>query len=313
MDKIDYHQLASRWAPINYQYINQSNCVNNFLKKMDIIVRVKMDCYQSRKDTEKCWKTKNMKASLEETKIEDLTPIAYYSVAQTQNHLYLLYSFFHAYDTPHPNDMEGCLVILERNETGNELLGMITTAHHKTPAYSYDNRLRLKDGCPAEKLLVEEEGDELHPLIQQESGKHGMYALGEDTPTEIKIWRTFKIVFGQYQDKMVYYYGVAKKYDPVYLKRYKNTPHYPSFYYDLVYIHDKKDGLYHRKKTQPNSTFDSDGKFYGGAANPPWLWEGNGISLWDNPAGLADSIFKSDRKPFDVEYEVRMDKDVVYE
>jgi len=297
-------------APINYQYINQSSFADSYLTKMDLIVPINMDCYGKKKNTEECWNTKNARERLKNTDIQMLTPVSYYSIAQTQNHTYILYSFYHADDTTHPNDMEGCLVILERGDM-HKLLGMITVAHHKTPAYSYEKRLTLEDGSKAERLLVEEEEDRQHPLIQQESGKHGMYALGKDTPPEIKIWRTLKIVFGQYQDKIVYYPGMATQYDYEYLKQYRGTPHYPTFYYDLIYIHDANDGLYQRKKSQPNSTFESNGQFHGGAANPPWLWKKDDISLWDSPAKLASSIFRTKSKQFDTKYEIRMQDDII--
>jgi len=121
----------------------------------------------------------------------------------------------------------------------------MTVAHNKIPKYAYQNNLAQKNGENIKKLLVEYEEDEIHPLVEQESGKHGMYGLGISSSTEIKVWRTLKIVFGQYQDKIVYFPGgKAKPYDIEQLKQYVGTPHYPTFYYDLVYIHDNKEDLF---------------------------------------------------------------------
>jgi len=234
--------LAKKWAPICYQYINQTEFFNDYLTKMDLLVPVNMDSYESGNNSEDAWDTKNIQEKLKKTSIENLTPVVYYSFAETKNHMYLLYSFYHADDTIHPNDMEGCLIILEKPE---KLLGMMTVAHNKIPKYAYQNNLAQKNGENIKKLLVEYEEDEIHPLVEQESGKHGMYGLGISSSTEIKVWRTLKIVFGQYQDKIVYFPGgKAKPYDIEQLKQYVGTPHYPTFYYDLVYIHDNKEDLF---------------------------------------------------------------------
>jgi hypothetical protein len=274
---------------------------------MDLILPVNMNSYKTGDKSESAWNTQDMRNRLAKTEIKQLFPVCYYSVAETKNHTFLLYSFFHSDDTTHPNDMEGCMIILENNENGHTLLGMITIAHFKIPKYSYQNRLYSHSGDRLDELLVEEEKDELHPLVEQESGKHGMYGIGKNTPVELKIWRKLKIVIGRYEDKIVYYPGVAKNYDLTYLKKFKSTPHYPSFYYDLVNIHDNNDGLYHRKSTGANSTFESNGKFHGNAANPPWLWIDDGIKIWEKPSELAAKWFLTKSKPFEENYVKRME------
>ena len=300
--------LAKKWAPICYQYINQTEFFDDYLTKMDLLVPVNMDSYRSGNNSEKSWDSKNIREKLKKTSIENLVPVVYYSFAETENHMYLLYSFYHADDTTHPNDMEGCLIILEKPE---KLLGMLTIAHHKIPKYVYQNTLSQKNGDAMKKLLVEYEEDEIHPLVEQESGKHGMYGLGKDMSKEIKIWRTLKIVFGQYQDKIVFFPGKnAKKYDISQLRQYVGTPHYPTFYYDLVYIHDKSNGLIHRRDTAPNSTFQENGKFHHDAANPPWLWKHENLSIWENPAEVADTIFSTKGKSFDSKYVSGMNNDL---
>ena len=286
-------ELALRWAPVNYQYINLSDKDEHYYTKQDLILPVNFEYYKvDGVDPQISYDTQKVKDRLRSLNINQLTPVGYYSVAITKNHFYILYSFYHADDTFHPNDMEGCLVILERFGNKEELLGMITVAHEKTPKYSYDDNLRLNDGIKSKprKMFVEDEGGELHPLIQQEAGKHGMYGLGFPL-FRIKFWRYIKSIVGLKSNIVVFYpYKPAKKYNQDDLLRYKDTVHYASFYYDLVHILDEKQGLYHRrvKDGKKNSTFDDNGQFHGKAANPPWLWKYDGVNLWDDPALLAE-------------------------
>lgn len=297
-------ELALRWAPVNYQYINLGGKDDHYYTKQDLILPVNFEYYKvDGVDPEVSYDTQKVIDRLESLKINQLTPVGYYSVAITKNHFYVLYSFYHADDTSHPNDMEGCLIILERFGDKEELLGMITIAHEKMPKYSYDDNLRLSNGVwnKPRKMFVDDEGDELHPLIQQESGKHGMYGLGFPL-FRIKAWRYVKSIVGLKSDIVVFYpYMSAKKYDQYNLTRYKGTVHYASFYYDLVHIFNESQGLHHRREDgKKNSTFDDNGQFHGKKANPPWLWEHDGINLWEDPAKLADKWFvpNKNRKPF---------------
>jgi len=238
-------KLVLKWAPINYQYINLSGWKNHYYTKQDLIVPVNLEYYKcNEKDKEKSYDTRDMKERLKCVKIDALTPAAYYSFAATKNHFYLLYSFYHADDTflfyfGHPNDMEGCLVILEKPEKGQlkpKLLGMITIAHGMRPKYSFDDNLLLNDGKQSEvdPMFVEEEGENKHPIIQQESGKHGLYGLGYPWVLT-QIWRWFKNIFGFKSNIIVYFpYKPAKPYCITDLKRFKGTTHYATFYYDLI-------------------------------------------------------------------------------
>jgi len=146
-----------------------------------------------------------------------------------------------------------------------------------------------------------------HPIIQQESGKHGLYGLGY--PWKLtQIWRWLKNIFGFKSDIIVYFpYKPAKPYCITDLIRFKGTTHYATFYYDLIDIlkdpdDEKNKGFFHRRvgKGNKNNTFMENEKFYGNAANPPWLWEYGGIKLWDDPASLADKWFVPSKggKPF---------------
>jgi len=97
---------------------------------------------------EDAWDTRNMRKRLENSFTESLLPVAYYSIAATTNYYYILYSFFHANDKKHPNDMEGCLIIVERdgkNEKNDCLIGMITVSHIFFPRYIYKNKVKFKE------------------------------------------------------------------------------------------------------------------------------------------------------------------------
>ena len=290
-------KLAMKWAPINYQYINLSKYHDYYYTKQDLIVPVNLEYYkQNTVDPNISYDTTDMRKRLKRVKIEALTPAAYYSFAATKNHFYLLYSFYHADDTSHPNDMEGCLIILERNDEHQKLLGMVTIAHGYRPKYSYEGNLLPNEGIKnkVDPMYVETEDEHIHPIIQQESGKHGLYGLGFPWILT-KIWRWFKNIFWLKSDIIVYFpYKPAQSYRIEDLIRFKNTTHYATFYYDLIDILDKNDGLTHRRVKcgkEKNTTFNIYGKFHGDAANPPWLWEHDGVYLWDDPALLAEKWF----------------------
>jgi hypothetical protein len=307
-----YTDLALRWAPIDYQYIRLDSYSDHYSIKKDLVVPVDLQYYKSdKKDFEFKWDTRNIRNRLREVEIRQLKPVAYYSVAETASHYYILYSFYHADDDTHPNDMEGCLVILEKQESSQLLLGIITVAHYGFWKYAYKDNLLYKSGRKfreKEKLEVDEELDSKRPLIQQEKGKHGLYALGTGINIGTKILRWFRYVLNIHPDVIVLYPNKeAFRYSIESLNKGKNTPYDPSFYYELVHIMDPDEGLWGLWKNRPNSTFDENGKFHGGSANPPWLW-GDG-RMWNDPAGLVSELFKpgNGRKNFDLEYSRKMD------
>ncbi|QLH11239.1 hypothetical protein [Nitrosarchaeum sp. AC2] len=311
----NYYDLALRWAPIDYQYIRLNKNPQSYETKKDLLCAVNLDCYPN-STSEECWNTENIRERLRKTLIENLTPVCYYAVSETDSHYFILYSFYHADDDTHPNDMEGCMIILEKIENGELLLGMITIAHLDFWKYSYDNNLLKSSGeqfSPDEYLETDDDVDGEHPLIQQEEGKHGLYALGTHINIGTKIVRWFLAVLNKSPDVIVYYPGKkATMYSAKRLKKGKKTPYDPSFYYELVDIFDSEQGLWERWKKRPNNTFDKDGKLHGGSANPPWLWK-PGLShssddalgmLWTNPASLVKDLFRPGigRKEFSQRY-----------
>jgi hypothetical protein len=320
-----YAGLALKWAPIDYQYIRIDTNRLSYNVKKDLVVPVDLQYYRKRDniDPESRWDTSNIRDRLNEVTIEQLKPAAYYSISETESHYYILYSFYHADDDTHPNDMEGCLVILEKQETSQFLLGIITVAHYDFWLYPYKNNLLNKFGeefAGEQQLEVDEELDSKRPLIQQEKGKHGLYALGTKINVGTKLVNWFYALLGIHPDVIVLYPNEeAFPYSIENLNKGKNTPYDPSFYYELVDILDPKEGLWERWKNRPNSTFAADGKFHGGSANPPWLWKekewlkfSQDIELglmWQDPAELVSKVFRPGlkRKPFSTKYIRKMD------
>ena len=280
----------------------------------------------SNQDVENAWNTKNSDKRLDQTHVNDLIPVAYYSIATTKNHYFILYSFYHAHDPgKHINDMEGCMVIVERKQPNDELVGMITVAHDVFPRYSYHDKLHInnifftKNAVKKVKhffrtidvtgtkgiMEADDEHNSSRSLTQQESQGHGLYALGEKIWTPMRIWRWFKSLVGIYPDFIVYYPSEsAIPYSAKDLTRYKGMPHSKTLYYELVDIHDPTNGLIHRipSKNTENSTFMSNGKFHGNKANPPWKWfeknllpkpgTASEMFLWKHPSEIAKIAFE---------------------
>jgi len=360
MNKEYYKKIALKWAPIHYQYIKLDYDENledvSFETKTDLLVPINLDGYtevckcgcrfdehntnnlnsndkccdkfiRKYKDKEEEWDTREIKDRLRKTEIKNMVPVVYYSIAVTNNYFFILYSFYHANDEKHPNDLEGCLVIVERdkkNDENNRLVGMMTVAHLYFPRYVYQNRLKfdkktffdiISSDKDADKKRIkqikkrldilgiqgvmeaDEENESTRALTQQETQGHGLYALGENIVFPFNLIRKIKTLFGKL-DFIVYYPGEhAKPYDVYDLVRYKGMPHYSSLYYELVDIHDKQ-GLCHRitDDINGNSTFNENGKFHGDSASPPWLWvekkDGKELTLWNEPAELADLYFE---------------------
>lgn len=321
-----YKNLALKWAPVNYQYVRLDTKNNNYNLKKDLIVPVNLEYFKSVKEDvnhEVHWDTRDIRKRLKAVKIEQLLPIAYYSVAETESHYFILYSFYHADDDTHPNDMEGCLVLLEKNDNFEFLLGIITVAHYDFWKYTYQDNLLDKNGnmfSGPEHLEVDEELESKRPLIQQEKGKHGLYALGTRINIATKVFRWFRCLLNIHPDVIVFYPNdKTTRYSIDNLTKGKDNPYDPALYYELVDILEDQDGLWERWNKRPNSTFAEGGKFHGGSANPPWLWKegytlktsknGELGTMWSDPAKLAGEIYTPGigRKNFSRKYLRKMD------
>jgi hypothetical protein len=318
-----YQKLAFKWAPINYQHIRLISADNYYQTKKDLLVPITLKFYKQKKDNlESCWDTKNIRKRLREIDLEFLLPVVYYSVAETETHYFILYAFYHADDDTHPNDLEGCLLILEKMDLNELLLGMITVAHHDFWLYAYEKSINQTSGkeFPDDfNLEVDLNIDFLRPLIQQEVGKHGLNALGTKINRFTKILNWLRSLLSIYPDVVVYCPGDKPRYSDVKsILKGKGTTYSPTFQYELVDILDPEEGFWKRWHDRPNSTFQENGQFHGGAANPPWLWKQLKLNfqnkdevglIWYDPAKLINRLFKpgEGRKDFSSKYVRHMD------
>ncbi|MDQ2686177.1 MAG: hypothetical protein M3Y25_10095 [Thermoproteota archaeon] len=318
-----YQKLAFKWAPINYQHIRLFSKNNYYQTKKDLLVPITLNFYKQIKNNLKsCWDTKYIRKRLREIDLEFLLPVVYYSVAETETHYFILYAFYHADDDMHPNDLEGCLLILEEMDLNEVLLGMITVAHHDFWLYAYEKSIKQASGkeFPDDfNLEVDMDIDFLRPLIQQEVGKHGLNALGTKINRFTKIMNWLRSLLSIYPDVVVYAPGDKPRYyDIKSILKGRGTAYSPTFQYELVDILDHEEGFWKRWHDRPNSTFQENGQFHGGAANPPWLWKELGLNIhnkdevgliWYDPAKLINRLFKpgKGRKDFSSKYVRHMD------
>jgi len=318
-----YHYLAFKWAPINYQHVRLHSGNNYYQTKKDLLVPITLNFYSQKKDdVELSWDTRSIRERLRKVDIEFLLPVVYYSVAETETHYFILYAFYHADDDTHPNDMEGCLLILEKMDLNELLLGMITVAHQDFWLYPYENSIKQASGkeFPVDyNLEVDMTIDFIRPLIQQEVGKHGLNALGTKINHFTKFLNWLRSLLSIYPDVIVYSPGDKPKYyDIKSIFKGRGTAYSPTFQYELVDILDTEEGFLSRWNERPNSTFQENGKFHGGAANPPWLWREMKLSfyqenvigeIWSDPARLVNRLFKpgKNRKDFSTVYIRKMD------
>jgi hypothetical protein len=78
-----YSKIAYRWAPIHYQHVNLD------YRRRDMLCAV---------DYDGDWDTSNNRKNIA------------HGIAETGTHYYILYSYYHADDLTHENDLEGFLL-----------------------------------------------------------------------------------------------------------------------------------------------------------------------------------------------------------
>ena len=315
-------ELASKWAPIHYQYMMMDDESNDFAIKTDLLCPVNFGHYgygkywndASKVDEKTAWNTKIVKQRLKSASYESLVPVSYYSTAITKTHYFILYSYYHGWDHHHPNDLEGCLVILKKNGKNPALQGIITIAHYGFFPYVVKGNSQInvntKYGVKP-FVFFEIDTDGHHVIIQQSKGKHALYGLGQNIGNLEKFLRWLRSITGKSENIIVYYPGeILDLTSKENITRFKNTPHYAQFYYKLIDIHDKQDGLYPKyddaKKKNGNKTFTKDGKFHSSQfvfnkADGPWLWHPKSIAdldddikegeIWKEPASVVEKIF----------------------
>ncbi len=256
-DENYYSDLAYRWAPIHYQYVN-----SNYIRR-DMLCSVNYDSD---------WNTANNRAHIYEY---ELIPVVYYATAETRTHYYILYSFYHADDFTHENDLEGCLLIVEKEDN---LLGMISIAHYDFFSFAFDNRLQQGKQTLDGNLFVEKFDGKDHLMTKQEANKHALTAWGYTSwflPWERDSLRRIGIRY--YPDK------IPSQQDEFKVDSFYNTS-FPYVLVDLI----GPEGLWDKRDEKLNpATFSSFGTFNSTtreSAHAPWVWDDK-LWPWDDMAG----------------------------
>ena len=257
------------------------------------------------------WDSSDNKKNLYRTDISSIKPVAYYSIAETTTHYLILYCFYHADDSTHENDLEGCLVIVKKEEPNDILQGIVTVAHSDFWPFSVKGRLeivesqldRYLDSRKSSKyVMVEDYRDNEHPAIKSEPKKHGLYAWCSDVPD--KLAKTFGgLPNVDTLDNIGIRYVPGSNHDPIFEDSInsfsKTTREYALI--DML----GEDGFWIRRYDKKlfktwgvfnKSLFARIFLFLGGNANAPWKWDDQndafypGAMIYD-PAGLVQNYF----------------------
>jgi hypothetical protein len=278
-----YSDLAYRWAPIHYQYVNLG-----YIRR-DMLCSVNYDGD---------WNTANNKDHIE---YYELIPVVYYSIAETGTHYYILYSFYHADDLTHENDLEGCLLIVAKEDN---LLGMISIAHYDFFSFTFDDRLQPGKETLDGELFVEEFNGRNHPITKQEANKHGLFAWG--TTSWSLPWErdSFSRIGIRY-----YPANIAIAQNEFRVDSFNKT----SFPYVLIDMLGSE-GFWDKRDHKLNpATFSSWGTFNStsrNSAHAPWVWDDINDDLFTgtiffDPSTIAYRYF-SGFDEFDTNYVKRM-------
>ncbi|SDG46731.1 hypothetical protein SAMN05216553_108205 [Lentzea fradiae] len=271
------HDLAFHWAPVHHQDTDSSDHDADYLSTVDF---------------DGDWKTRDNWENQPQT--AKLTGAAYYSVAETATHWFIIYAFYHPRDwddqpdpfgtRTHENDLEGVLLAVRRDTGFGTLEAAVTVAHsdfysyvpagspYRTGAETVDGTLLLVDGRPA---------------TWQEAKGHGLYRWdGKEFPG-----------------------GDGVVYRPAATGGVPTSGNDRNVGYRLVDVLEP-DGLWARRGNA--ETFASFGTFRGdngkaNAAHAPWGWDDKDDGpiyrgyLATDPALLVDRYF-SNKGDFSLTY-----------
>jgi hypothetical protein len=129
-----YFELVEYWAPTIYQDINQ----NRDSGKSDIPTTLD---YDGNLDPSDNWEHLNS---------YPLIPSVYYSVRETYSHIFIEYDFYYPQDRglyyvdEHENDLEGCLLVIKKNDSSYGNLQILETQAHDD-WYQYVNQANFED------------------------------------------------------------------------------------------------------------------------------------------------------------------------
>jgi hypothetical protein len=283
-----HEQLAAHWAPVWYQDSDSSNYEGDYIVAYDFDGDTRSD---------------NNWDNLDKAGV-DLRAVIYWSLVETQTHWFILYADFHPQDWDencqpipfgpdkcHENDMEGAMVVVEKDGSPHgKFFLLYTEAHNILYIFTNDPSVKPSSSKSLKSVPVTfEEGS--HPELYVESKGHGVCALQYDGSDHCSHPLGSNPFPGG--DGVVY--------------RYKGKAEKPSsgddrdVGYDLVPLSST---LWPRREDICNDgcTFDGEmvyegmtlGKAFDGdshgddKANPPWAWDDPD----DGPVYRGDFFFR---------------------
>lgn len=254
-------ELAYYWAPIIYQDTDNTNFKADFLTKFN---------YDNNWIGNDNW---------ENLESYPLDAYIYYSIVETETHLFLGYYTFHPRDwlvvdiesTSHENDLEGVLIVIKKDSSWGQFLCMVTRAHvnfyqykdyNQSPSSGVSNGHEDIDGDIEFELVSDYETEfsfesHEHPIVYVDCWGHGVY--GD------KRWESDGFPGGD---------GV--KYSPKGIAEVPSNGNDPEVSYKLLKIEelwDRRFNAYGSGETFGNFTA-LDGNTYGDdKALAPWGWD----------------------------------------
>lgn len=272
--------LARRWAPIHYKDVDATGTYAEG-GKSDYLTAIN---YDNDWNAENNWNNLPAYAN-------SLAAHCYYSIVESKTHWFITYAFFSPRDwtdnpllyqlDQHENDMEGVLMIVEKDgSTYGSLKGAVTVSHSDFFSYvpsgsSFVSGLESIDGT----LQMRDFNGELHPITAQDAKGHSL-----------KAWPQHDI-----DGDGIIYYPSASGTAQIPADNYDNYVEYK-----LVDIFENG-GLWDQRFntelfSSPGGGFKGN-DFKTGGANAPWAWnDGNdaivqGGEFATDPAKLADNYF----------------------
>jgi hypothetical protein len=275
-----YADLALRWAPVNYQDVDQTGDYS-IGGKSDYITNVNFD---------NDWVATNNWNNLANSAYPAYAH-AYYSVVETRTHWFITYGFFHGRDwtdnpfgyylDQHENDMEGVMFVIKKDATQyGTLLAAVSVVH--SDFYSW-----VPAGSP---LTANEESvdGELKFLTADDNAPHPVTCESAKAH-DLKAWPYNDIV----GDGIIYWPSQTVAGLPT-----SGDDRHVYYKLDDIFA---SGGLWDQRNNT-NLFISAAGTFkssYGdGNANSPWAWDDHddvpgGGELATDPADLTNHYFKN--------------------
>ena len=254
-------ELAAYWAPVWYQDTDDADPSADYITSFD---------FDGDWDGTNNW---------ENQPDYPLPGYIYYWTMETQTHWFIGYADFHPrdwtdlplFDTQHENDMEGCMLVIAKNDsTYGQFLLMVTVAHWDFYSYKdYDSSPSDSVSDGHETIYGDAEFEGHHPYIYVEAKGHGVY--GD------KRWEENGFPSG---DGIIYRYtGVAEEpedgndRDVGYALKHINQ------LWDLRNADEHPDTFYQFGTFRGDITPDEP-NMSENAANAPWGWDDKAVKVF---------------------------------